>query len=235
MDLTLDGARRNYQSILDISGLKPEPITLLTSIQLSSEQLSIAKHLEVIFNKNNSDKASVHNYHLLYSLFINREKSRFDILEIGIGTTNLKIPSNMGRHGRAGASLKSWRDLGKQFFIVGADIDHEILFESENLRCFHLDQTDEASWNSFLAKVEKMKFDLIIDDGLHAPLSNLLTVKHLSSLLKPNGVLLVEDINEKSLPVWQLMMAVSDHRFNFNLIKTKSAYVMVIKNKKTEG
>jgi SAM-dependent methyltransferase len=232
--LTLRGAKKNYQTIFDISKQKSEPIISLANIKLSPKQITIAKKLESAFNKYGSDKASTHNYHLLYALFLtaNQEK-KYDILEIGIGSNNTTVPSNMGQFGIPGASLRSWVDLGKEYFVVGADIDRDILFKENRITSFYLDQTQENSWKIFLKNINKKKFDLIIDDGLHAPLSNLLTIKYLASYLKPNGVLIIEDISQRSLPIWQLLIAVSRTRFNFKLIKTKAAFILVIKNKKT--
>ena len=75
------------------------------------------------------------------------------------------------------------------------------------------------------------KFDLIIDDGLHSPLSNLLTVKYLTSFLKPNGILIIEDIHQRPLPVLQSQIAFSKTNFNFGLAKTKSVYGLIIRNR----
>lgn len=230
--LTLKGAKKNYQTIFDISNNKSTPIISLTDIKLSSKQMTVAENLKKAFDKYGSDKASTHDYHFLYSLVLNSNKKRSnDILEIGIGSNNIMVPSNMGKYGKPGASLRVWRDLGKEYFVVGADIDRSILFEEDNITTFYLDQTEEDSWKHFLNDIKNKKFDLIIDDGLHAPLSNLLTVKYLSSFLKPDGVLIIEDINQRSLPIWQLLIAISRNSFNFRLVKTKAAYVLIIKNK----
>jgi len=230
--LTLKGAKNNYQTIFDISKHKKVPIISLANIKLSPKQMNVANNLKIAFNKYGSDKASTHNYHLLYALALNiNQIKRYDILEIGIGSNNLMVPSNMGQYGNPGASLRSWRDLGKEYFVIGADIDRNILFEEDRITTYYLDQTEESSWKHFLSVIKNKKFDLIIDDGLHAPLSNLLTVKYLTSFLKPNGVLIIEDISQRSLPIWQLLIAISRNSLNFKLMKTKAAYVLIIKNK----
>ena len=230
--LTLKGAQKNYQTIFDISKQKKARIRSLVDIKLTSKQMTTAKNLKMLFDKYGSDKANSHNYHLLYALFLNTQrKKRYDILEIGLGSNNIMVPSNMGVYGKPGASLRSWRDLGKTYFVVGADIDPNILFQEDNISSYYLDQTEEKSWKQFLSNIADKKFDLIIDDGLHSPLSNLLTVKYLTSFLKPNGVLIIEDIHQRSLPVWQLLIALSKTKLNFELVKTKSAYVLIIKNK----
>ena len=231
--LTLKGAKKNYQTIFDISKQKTAPIIPLANIKLSPKQLNVANNLESAFNKYGSDKASTHNYHLLYALALNiNQTKKYDILEIGIGSNNLIVPSNMGKYGNPGASLRSWRDLSKKCFVIGADIDRNILFEDDRITTYYLDQTEERSWIHFLNVIKNRKFDLIIDDGLHAPLSNLLTVKYLTSFLKPNGVLIIEDISQRSLPIWQLLIAISRNSLNFKLMKTKAAYVLIVKNKK---
>ena len=230
--LTLKGAKNNYQTIFDISKQRKAPIISLANIKFSPKQMILANNLESAFNKFGSDKASTHNYHLLYALALNiNQIKRYDILEIGIGSNNLMVPSNMGKFGKPGASLRSWSSLGKNYFVIGADIDRNILFEEERITTSYLDQTEESSWMHFLSVIKNKKFDLIIDDGLHAPLSNLLTVKYLTSFLKPDGVLIIEDISQRSLPIWQLLIAISRTSLNFKLMKTKAAYVLIIKNK----
>lgn len=73
--LTLKGAKRNYQTIFDISNNKSAPIFSLADIKLSSKQITTAENLKKAFDKYGSDKASTHDYHLLYSLLLNSKKN----------------------------------------------------------------------------------------------------------------------------------------------------------------
>ena len=55
------------------------------------------------------------------------------VFECGLGTNNITIPSNMGDRAKPGASLKVWRDYFVNAVIIGADIDKDILFNSERI------------------------------------------------------------------------------------------------------
>ena len=50
----------------------------------------------------------VHNYHLVYSALFKNKNNVKKILEIGIGTNNTKLISNMGQNGIPGASLRAF-------------------------------------------------------------------------------------------------------------------------------
>tara|TARA_B110000003_G_C16345170_1_gene416444 strand:- start:39 stop:506 length:468 start_codon:yes stop_codon:yes gene_type:complete len=70
-----------------------------------------SKILKNYFNKYGSDKSTIHNYHFIYgSLFENNKKIK-KILEIGLGTDDENLISNMGRFGKPGASVKAFRDF----------------------------------------------------------------------------------------------------------------------------
>ena len=79
----------------------------------------------------------------------------------------------------------------------------------------------------FKSKIEDTKFDLIVDDGLHSPSANLSTLINSQSLLSKNGVLVIEDVAERSLPIWETL------RFNrglaLEIVKVKNAYLVIIK------
>jgi len=134
----------------------------------------------------------------------------------------------MGQLGIPGASLRAFRDINKDFHIIGADVDPRILFSEERIETTLLDQTNDSSWAEFKQYLHGRKFDLIIDDGLHSPIANLNTVKYLLDDLKPNGVLIVEDIHKRSLPVWEIFEVLTFDRLKLQILKTKAAYVAVI-------
>ena len=66
-----------------------------------------------IFYFNGSDKAlGWHNYGYFYNFFLPATiGSVQNVLEIGIGTNNLDVPSTMGQYGVPGASLRAWREV----------------------------------------------------------------------------------------------------------------------------
>lgn len=153
----------------------------------------MSETLTSIMNRYGSDKGNGHhNYTSYYSfLFDKRRFDKLNILEIGIGSINSSIPSNMcGTKGKyqPGASLRGWRDYFENSQIFGCDIDKEILFTDRNITTFYFDQKGED-------KLEKYdSFDIIIDDGLHHFPTNLNVMKSLLYKIKPGGYYVIEDI-----------------------------------------
>ena len=68
------------------------------------------------------------------SLFSQKKNSVTNIFEIGLGSINTKIVSNMGKFGKPGASLRAFRDFCPNAIIYGADIDQSILFKEERIK-----------------------------------------------------------------------------------------------------
>ena len=82
-----------------------------------------------------------HTYTDYYSsLFDHTRQNIKKIFECGIGTNNPEIPSSMGKKYDPGGSLKVWRDYFPNAKIYGADIDKEILFETERIKTFYVNQ-----------------------------------------------------------------------------------------------
>ena len=97
-----------------------------------------------IFNNNFSDKANHHNYTTLYShIFENLKFQKLNIFEVGLGTNDTTIPSNMGPNGVPGASLRSWKEFFVNSMIYGADIDKACLFQEDRIKTFFVDQTNK--------------------------------------------------------------------------------------------
>jgi hypothetical protein len=153
--------------------------------------------LGTIFTKYGSDKANNHNYHIIYSYIFNKlgVDSKLDILEIGMGTNNPHLVSSMGLNGKPGASLYAFREYLPNANIYGADIDRSILFESERIKTSYVDQLNDRSFNDLLKKFGNIKFDVIIDDGLHSIGANLNTLIFALNNLKVNGWIVIEDIH----------------------------------------
>ena len=61
------------------------------------------------------------------SLFKNKDRVS-KVLEIGLGTNDENLISNMWKYGKPGAAVKAFRDFFKKAKIYGADIDKKILF-----------------------------------------------------------------------------------------------------------
>jgi hypothetical protein len=154
----------------------------------------------LLFDLTHSDKGyRWHQYsRLYYSLMKPLRDQEFNLFELGIGTNNVNIPSNMGAGGRPGASLFAWVMYFKRAHIYAADIDRNILDNSvPRIRTFYCDQTDPQSVNSLWENplLKDKKFQIIIDDGLHLPHANLNFFEHSIHMLDKGGVFIIEDID----------------------------------------
>src|SRR4051794_10206623 len=86
------------------------PLLELRALQRSPRQDEVAQALKERFDFYGSDKANPHDYHLLYGILLAETDKIGRIFEVGLGTAHEDIPSNMGREGRPGASLRAFRD-----------------------------------------------------------------------------------------------------------------------------
>lgn len=155
-----------------------------------------------IMGDNKSDKGSYdikksqHNYTTFYySIFNKIQNDNLRLFELGLGTNNVNVLSNMGPNGRPGASLYGWRDFFPNSKIYGADIDKGILFSTDRIKTFYCDQTNpdviKELWNNDELQED---FDIIIEDGLHTYEANVCFLENSIHKLKVNGYYIVEDI-----------------------------------------
>ena len=80
--------------------------------------------------RHGSDKGrGIHNYTKFYNYIFSESKEReLNIFEVGLGTDNTSIESNMGPGYNVGASLYGWEEYFINSKIYGADVDKNILF-----------------------------------------------------------------------------------------------------------
>jgi hypothetical protein len=157
-----------------------------------------------IMGRNRSDKGhlditkSHHNYTTFYHcIFQQLRHQEITLFELGLGTNNLSVASNMGSNGRPGASLYGWREYFSRARIFGADIDRNILFDTERINTFYCDQTDPISINEMWSQPNlQLNFDIIIEDGLHTFDANVCFFENSVHKLKPFGYYIIEDIQE---------------------------------------
>jgi hypothetical protein len=155
-----------------------------------------------IMGRHNSDKGHVnittshHNYTTFYySIFKNLCNDKLRIFELGIGTNNLNVPSNMGVNGTPGASLYGWEEFFPNSVIFGADIDANILFNTDRINTFYCDQTNPESIRQLWIEPKLHdNFDIIIEDGLHTFEANVCFFENSIHKLNPNGFYIIEDI-----------------------------------------
>ncbi len=222
--------KENINSVIPLLAQLSENFKQVKILNINELDLDIenANKLGSLFKKYKSDKSTTHNYHLIYSFVISKLKDRFVLLEIGLGSNNVEIISNMGKGGNPGASIYAFKEMYPNGEIYGADIDEKINLEDSNIKTYFVDQADQKTFNELAKKIDK-KFDLIIDDGLHSQFTNLNTLIFALENLNKDGYLIIEDIPEYALDTWKVVANIIPANFSFLLIKTKVAFVGLLK------
>jgi len=162
-----------------------------------------------------SDKG-FHSYTPLYSALFNQWRDRsLRILELGLGTNNPDLESNMGVFGAPGASLRGWRQFFPKALVYGADVDRKILFEEERIKTFHCDQLDQNSIRELWSYPElRDGMDIILEDGLHTFEANISFLEGSLEHLRPGGVYITEDIGgERYFEDWYKWLEACSKRF----------------------
>tara|TARA_B100000965_G_scaffold164206_2_gene136710 strand:- start:7916 stop:8767 length:852 start_codon:yes stop_codon:yes gene_type:complete len=169
-----------------------------------------------LFSKYGSDK-TISKMSYLYWKIINSLEIK-NLFEVGIGTNNILIPSNMGIDGKPGASLRAFEEYLKSTNIFGGDIDKNILFKTDRIKTFYIDQLDLEN----LKKIKNIipKQSLIIDDGLGRPNSNLNMIYTYSDHLEVGGFMVIEHIDPIFRDVYETCI--------FNLTKNNNYNAQII-------
>lgn len=231
------GASATFARLVEFGSLQTiQPIStedLKLQLHASIQGAVLEERLRSLFDVHGSDKGSSHGYSNLYALLLvgadlNKE---FRILEIGLGTNRTSVPSNMGPGGRPGASLRAWRDLEQSIEVVGLDVDRDILIHEERILTHYVDQLNTQTWSSLPSSMVERGFNLVIDDGLHAPLANLNTIMATIPLLREDGVIVIEDVPKRALPVWTLAKHLIKDSLDLSVYQLNHACCIVIRRK----
>lgn len=172
----------------------------MASEYLPSAMTPLCHHMQ----RRGSDKATFHNYTRVYHhLFQHWTRDAFNLLEIGIGSIDASVPSNMGPNGTPGASLRGWRDYFPKANVLGADIDPQTMFSEDRISTCVLDQRSPHV-AKYLDGMKSMfpSFRVIVDDGLHDGATNLHVMKHLLPRLDVGGYYVIEDIRPDQQPIF---------------------------------
>ena len=160
--------------------------TLIQDLQGIIGMTNIGNELKFHFDNNDCDKATKHWYHQVYGPeFECLRDKEINLLEIGVFK---------------GDSLRAWVDFFPNANIYGIDIFQRIaiddidILEHERVKWMKLDSTHIASTGRMQREWPGVKFDIIIDDGLHTPEGNAQTFNAISPLLKKGGAYYVEDV-----------------------------------------
>jgi len=174
---------------------------------LSKLDDNVSNELSEIMSKYNSDKGYglctdfilnniyppngvCHNYTYFYhNLFSEYRNEQIKIFEMGVG-----VPACMGAGSWAG-SLLGWKEYFPNSTIFSADIDKDFLYNDDRITSYYVNQECSESINTMWKNIEEHTFDIIVDDGPHTYLSNILFYKKSIHKLKTNGIYIIEDIN----------------------------------------
>lgn len=172
--------------------------------------VSVPTRMCRVMTKHGSDKGrGHHNYTTLYAmLFRGWEDRSLRIFELGLGTNNPAIPSNMGHRGRPGASLRGWRELFPHSRIFGADVDRGILFHEERIETFYCDQLNDTAIRDLWSQdALRDGMDIIVEDGLHSFEANTFFLARSLAHLRPGGLYVIEDIQGPMIEKWKAELA----------------------------
>lgn len=179
--------------------------------------------LKNLFDNYGSDKGNM--YYPLYTSILEKYKNieKLRLLEIGLGTNNPSLISTMGAgtRYRCGGSLRSFRDYLPNSNIFGADVDKECLFNEEKINTFFVDQLEIDTFNILYTNCGNLKFDIIIDDGLHSIGANLNTLIFALKSINNNGIIIIEDIPITKIKGYQIV----DYILNCNNTKYKTSFI----------
>jgi hypothetical protein len=153
--------------------------------------------LAELFNFYGSDK-DINGYSHVYSILFDKMKNdNLNILEIGIGTMIPNAKSSMKGYMsddyKPGASLRAWRDFFINSNIIGVDIQPDTIFTDERIKTYICDSTDKKSVENLISNLN-VQFDIIIDDGYHLDMAQLMTLNNFLPHLKDGGLYIIEDI-----------------------------------------
>jgi len=229
-DLTLLSAAQVFPSLsLICDRFRGRPLTPITAEQFCGELGAgeEAAALKKIFDSYGCDKSQNHNYHFIYGAVLKSLGPISSMLEIGLGTTNTDVVSNMGKIWVPGNSLRAFRKYLPGTSVYGADVDKRILFEEERIKTYYVDQTDAATITTLGEKIPG-QLDFIIDDGLHAPNANLAVLIFALDKVKPGGWVVIEDISEEAAPIWRVVSSLLPTQYASYLIEAKGGMVFAV-------
>ena len=221
-----------YHTIVGINSIFPLLALVLRTLNINLKVTQVkkfknnydAKKLEYLFNKYGSDTSNSN----WAQIGAHKKDKVKKILEIGLGTNNETVVSNMSSKGIPGASIRAFRDFFSNAMIYGADIDKNILFNEKRIKTFYVDQTNLVDLKKIFKKT-KGNYDLIIDDGLHASYANISVIIASLKFLKKNGYLIIEDIPHNCRPIWEVVSNILNKKYDIQLVNTKRSYVFIIK------
>lgn len=141
--------------------------------------------LRKLFDKYECDKGYKHGYEKVYAPAMESKRNdEINILEVGIFK---------------GVSIEAWLDYFPNATIYAIDIFTRVtpgelpILKKDRVKWLKADSLNQNLQNKLKSTWGDVKFDFIIDDGMHTPEANKLTFDNLKSFLKDDGVYFIED------------------------------------------
>ena len=213
MKLIRNSIRKLKYKIKFLSHYEETKFSYITNSNSNSKLTELMNY----YGSDKGGKNNHHNYADFYSeIFFHRRNEIKSFLEIGLGTNNVNLPSNMGIDGVPLASLRAWRDYFKNAQIYGADIDKSILKNEERIKTFFVDQTNPESIKKLFNYIGELKFDIILEDGLHEYNANICFFENSIDYLKNNGIYIIEDIFYKDKK--KFVNYFKNKNYNFSIV-----------------
>ncbi len=136
-----------------------------------------------------TDKGYPHRYTPIYYQYLYPVAlSVKRVLEIGICTKRDLA------NGRTGASLFMWEEFFPNAEIFGVDIDPHSMVNEGRIKSALANQTNKTEMNSAAFTFGAEKFDVIVDDGSHAPSDQIAAALIMLPWLADTGHYFIEDI-----------------------------------------
>lgn len=163
-----------------------------------------------IMTKYGSDKSggeTTHNYTLFYEpLFSPIRDKKFNIFECGIGSIDPNTLSNMSMFNpvgvHLGGSIFGWREYFPNAEVYTCDIDRSLVEKYKNeprIHTYYCNQICDDCIEKFKKELgSDVKFDIIIDDGLHLFEANYVFLKNMYERLNPGGLYIIEDVDDRT-------------------------------------
>jgi hypothetical protein len=204
--LTIQSVNETVPALLRLTSLNSKNLELKKVgdvFDLSGLEENISLLQECFLKYSCFKGANINQVHLYAHIMKNRN-SFTSVIEIGLGTNYSDTPSHMPSNNAPGSSQRGFRDFLPNAHIIGCDIDKRVLFNESRVSSFYLDQTNYSTFEALNLKIPN-EIDLLIDDGLHVPNANILSLFYGLQKIKIGGWVVIEDIGPNSIELWKII------------------------------
>lgn len=171
---------QKIKSPIYIKALKDSDLTFKGEKTLIAHTITInnlKNNISYFLKKNKTTKPDNGYLDYLDNNF-SKYKNAENILEVGVAY---------------GSGIFSFIEFFETSKIIGIDIDPSTFINHSRVECYQADQLNRKNLRYTADKISKF-YDIIIDDGWHHPEAQINTIIEFIPYLKPNGLMIIEDI-----------------------------------------